>query len=1144
MTITNNTYSDSLSDSNYSSINKEFENKDCSTCEKQWFLLSNWTITKIKDCTSCSVGFINDYWNIITTAKEKTSNLFYENLSAACWQKCDIVNNKWCTSECNSFYSQADKILKNIATQNSDQLYKELSQCFYRLSDKKLKINFYNSTEKIKDEILNFFDWFFDWDIQDINKVIYSYEFMNKFIAMNHWDLIEWEDLYEISAIIVWKLKYFYDFIMPDFHKDVYWEWWYTDEDFNRILSLVWKLPITNSHLKKLDFENSYEAIEDFNFILNSQFIWFEQFCDSDKWNKDILKTAETVFLINYWYVYTNFLNFLDKEALSFDLIETNYFNFKEKDSIEDRKKHIFKRFLWLSEQFLKERDLKIFCNCINDVLIWFMEISEDGWYNSVMSLEVIHHLLSLFSKENKDFFLIKEFINKLVLNENELNHGYNSMKLRTLNLILKRMNSRKIDKDEVLDVLSKVSKNFDQFWSKMISNYARITLPMAWIYSNFYKNNIEKINKIKKENNDLTNDILDRWISIEKKVEIKNKIDNNIHKQDMLESDVEFLREKSINLLSFYSTLFDWDLTRDDYENVVSNILSNLFKNDIENDIFDLFWKNFNIKFSEIDYNWALDKKFQEYNDAYFNKKEKEVEDSIAKINSDVLDNKFDNNSVNKVLSKISQIFFKNICQISIEKEDSLVSDDKFYKKIIKLDNWYVINFDVNRKFIKLFDEIFNDLFIKKEFDLFCSLDKKEKLLNKIQNTLIKYVDRVEKFYKNEITWIDNYRVLENDLENFKWEWTIILLEFNNFWDPSSVEDIESKKIIEEIINKNANIYKNILKNNWGYNIYHIWDNKKFALLFKWADKEFYKESVEKEIRNNDYLFLQNVNIWSYSWLINKTSLSKCVWGNVKSSSKFDKKVFQEIVDIQNNPEREKDVKIYVQPIVNMEWEVYKYEALTRVFWKDWKIIYPDNYFPMLEKWSNAYYNSTSKLIKNWFKLVEESWINLSLNISTQDLALHWDKIKAETLDLVNKYWKDIAWKITYELLEDDYFNDSIYWKMKYLKDLWIKFAIDDFWAWNSSYDRLVKFAWLIDYIKIDRVLIENLTNKDWEINLANFKVVESIINMTHKLWAKSVCEYVEKEWDVKALKLAWCDFMQWWYFWKAFDSANLERK
>ncbi|MGZ3241709.1 MAG: EAL domain-containing protein, partial [Burkholderiaceae bacterium] len=83
------------------------------------------------------------------------------------------------------------------------------------------------------------------------------------------------------------------------------------------------------------------------------------------------------------------------------------------------------------------------------------------------------------------------------------------------------------------------------------------------------------------------------------------------------------------------------------------------------------------------------------------------------------------------------------------------------------------------------------------------------------------------------------------------------------------------------------------------------------------------------------------------------------------------------------------------------------------------------------------------------------------------------------------------------------------------------MQISLDDFGTGYSSLSYLKKFD--IDYLKIDRSFVQNLTHESNDMAL-----IEAIIVMAHKLGIKVIAEGVETAEQRKLLLAAGCDYAQ----------------
>jgi EAL domain-containing protein (putative c-di-GMP-specific phosphodiesterase class I) len=111
----------------------------------------------------------------------------------------------------------------------------------------------------------------------------------------------------------------------------------------------------------------------------------------------------------------------------------------------------------------------------------------------------------------------------------------------------------------------------------------------------------------------------------------------------------------------------------------------------------------------------------------------------------------------------------------------------------------------------------------------------------------------------------------------------------------------------------------------------------------------------------------------------------------------------------------------------------------------------------------------------------------------------------------------------ITVEITEGLLLRDLLLVKQRLLefRNSGIEVSIDDFGTGFSSLSYLKRFD--IDYVKVDRSFIKNLTNDD-----SDRALTEAIIVMADKLGIKTIAEGVETATQLDMLRQFNCDFVQ----------------
>lgn len=213
--------------------------------------------------------------------------------------------------------------------------------------------------------------------------------------------------------------------------------------------------------------------------------------------------------------------------------------------------------------------------------------------------------------------------------------------------------------------------------------------------------------------------------------------------------------------------------------------------------------------------------------------------------------------------------------------------------------------------------------------------------------------------------------------------------------------------------------------------------------------------------------------------------------------------------------------------------------EALVRWRDDDGNMISPAIFIPIAEK------NGTIIPIGNWVmgEAIRQfaGWkkrhgydMILSLNIS----ALQYKR--PDFIDLLMKHVEEndvspeeIELEITETVLIDDF--KAVIDKMLVLQDYGFRVSLDDFGTGYSSLSYLSGLP--LNTIKIDKAFIDSVL-----IDHATKIVMESIIQMVHKLGYESIAEGIESYDQVEYLQEIGCDVIQGYLLGKPLDSEEIE--
>jgi PAS domain S-box-containing protein len=216
-----------------------------------------------------------------------------------------------------------------------------------------------------------------------------------------------------------------------------------------------------------------------------------------------------------------------------------------------------------------------------------------------------------------------------------------------------------------------------------------------------------------------------------------------------------------------------------------------------------------------------------------------------------------------------------------------------------------------------------------------------------------------------------------------------------------------------------------------------------------------------------------------------------------------------------------------YFQPIINNQTlETEKYESLVRLIDKEGTVVSPYHFLDIAKE-GKYYHEITSIVLRNSFRALFNSKINISINLSALDMED--EKTKNEFFLLLEKY-KTETHRITIEVVEDEKIKNekSTQEFIQKIKKYGVKIALDDFGTGESNFSRIQ--AYQPDYIKIDGSLIRNIENDKFTKDL-----VETIVYFAKKQNIKTIAEFVSNENIYNILKNLGVDYSQGHYFAKA---------
>jgi len=115
--------------------------------------------------------------------------------------------------------------------------------------------------------------------------------------------------------------------------------------------------------------------------------------------------------------------------------------------------------------------------------------------------------------------------------------------------------------------------------------------------------------------------------------------------------------------------------------------------------------------------------------------------------------------------------------------------------------------------------------------------------------------------------------------------------------------------------------------------------------------------------------------------------------------------------------------------------------------------------------------------------------------------------------------------------IIEDE---DKVFSILNEIKKIGIKVSLDDYGTGHNSLKYLVKLIFHFEYIKIDKMFIEDIKN--------NSLLIEGIIKAAHGYGTEVIAEGVEKEEQLDILKEIGCDIIQGYYYSKPLPPDELK--
>ncbi len=246
---------------------------------------------------------------------------------------------------------------------------------------------------------------------------------------------------------------------------------------------------------------------------------------------------------------------------------------------------------------------------------------------------------------------------------------------------------------------------------------------------------------------------------------------------------------------------------------------------------------------------------------------------------------------------------------------------------------------------------------------------------------------------------------------------------------------------------------------------------------------------------------------------------------------------------EIENDMEKaleEHQFCVYVQPKYNVNSEkIIGGEALVRWLHPQKGLISPALFIGIFEKngfivrLDHYVWEETCKCVA---KLKKQGYVGLPISINVSRTHFYGKELKDKLQELIRKYElspDDIELEITETICAED--PDIIYKRIKELRELGFKIAMDDFGSGYSSLNMLKEVP--LDIIKMDLKFLDG--GEDVE---KGRYILHTLINLAQNMQLKVVVEGVETKEQVEFLREIGSYYVQGYYYSKPVDITTYE--
>jgi len=437
--------------------------------------------------------------------------------------------------------------------------------------------------------------------------------------------------------------------------------------------------------------------------------------------------------------------------------------------------------------------------------------------------------------------------------------------------------------------------------------------------------------------------------------------------------------------------------------------------------------------------------------------------------------------------------------------------------------------------------EKVIKDIEAKKIIDNYNML-LEEELEKRTHELALKYIT-------DDVTGLFNRHALVEELNINAKNKSLILIDIVDF---STINLIYGYEKSDELLREFGCFLKEKIKNKKVYriesDIFAIITAKDKDEILKFAN-ELIKECGKHKFFNikNDKIYIEIEIAIAYKTddLLKKARLAL---EEIKHHKKKKINFYNENLEIEKYKNKINKIKPkiieaiekgfvvpFFQPIVdNFTLDIKKFEALARIKYND-KLLIPADFIDVAES-TNLITDITKIIIEKTFNIAQKNNYEFSINLSEKDLDNEY--LIPFLLNCINKY-NIKPQKITFEILENISSKgvECAVMKLKELKSIGFKIALDDFGTQNSNFEKILLLE--LDYIKIDGRFIKDILNDEKRL-----KIVKIIKKLAKQMGAEVIAEFVKNKEIFSLLKNLEICYSQGYYFSKPVEDINQFKK